>query len=264
LLKNVSETPRGEGKAKSLSGYTANEAVNRFRFFSLHHGFFAMIVSLKKMLLQILNIHVRRNRLLTKLLFGVKVDADSRIHWDFTTIILKRFLWTHVLSSHKVLEIGAGPYALLSIGLQRKRRCAVHACDINESYVTSALQCIRSNSASVDMVQSDLLQNIKGRYDIIFFNSVYIPTARGIFLGIDRLHKQTTDWCGGTDGMETIRNFIAGSRQHLTFQGKVLLGFNRIYLDMAVVKRCCASSGFTVAGIYSFPFYPSVIFVFEP
>ncbi|MBN1294792.1 MAG: class I SAM-dependent methyltransferase [Candidatus Latescibacteria bacterium] len=174
---------------------------------------------------------------------------------------MKRCLQSHINLSQKILEMGTGPFALLSIFLHRKYHCTVHACDINENYVDSALKCIKMNNSSVNVFQSDLFEHITGQYDIIFFNSVYIPTARGIADGIDRLHEHVTDWCGGRDGTESIYKFLINAKKHLLPNSKLLLGFNRSYLKEAALKKVCASCGYTLSDTCSFPLYPSLIFV---
>jgi methylase of polypeptide subunit release factors len=197
-------------------------------------------------------------------MFNIKIGNDARIHWDFTTIILKKCLKNNVRASHSVLEMGTGPFALLSIWLSRKRQCIIDACDINGNYVKSALQCIEQNNASLKVIQSNLFENIGDSYNVIFFNSVYIPEDRGIADGIGALHEYETDWCGGKDGLQTIRIFLTDSKKHLLPNGKLLLGFNTSYLKAHILRELCESLGYTIKDVCSYPLYPSRVFVLEP
>jgi methylase of polypeptide subunit release factors len=67
-----------------------------------------------------------------------------------------------------------------------------------------ARKTIDLKSVSVTVVQSDLFAALDNTYDLIFFNSVYIPRKIGQTLRIDTLHSYETDRCGGNDGIETI------------------------------------------------------------
>jgi methylase of polypeptide subunit release factors len=216
---------------------------------------------LKRALLRILNNHIRKNRLITRFLFGLQPGFNDRIQWDFTTLILPSCLKGRVAASDKVLEIGTGPFALLSQWLFHRYGCTVHASDINGNYVESARKCICLNNSDVTVFQSDLFENIAGIYDVVFFNAVYIPAERGKRDGIDGLHAYTTDWCGGPEGHETIARFLSGSKAHVAPLGKVLLGFNGKYLRDETVERLCLQTGFTIIGRHGFPMYPSKVFV---
>jgi release factor glutamine methyltransferase len=79
------------------------------------------------------------------------------------------------------------------------------------------------NGTDVNVIQSDLFSNIKDKYDIIFFNSVYIPRSIGEKLGVDIINDYKSDWCGGEDGTEVITRFLATAGRFLTNNGEILL-----------------------------------------
>lgn len=202
-------------------------------------------------MLRMLNERVRRNPLITRLLFGVEVHGNQRIHWDFTTLALKGCLARRVRSGHRVLEVGTGPHAILSIFLVKHQMCEVVACDIRQAYVREAKRTARANSVSLDVVCSDLFSSIRGKFDVIFFNSVYIPWQVGKRLGIDRLHDSKTDWCGGEDGVETIERFLSDARTSLNKGGELLLGFSARYLRQDTVVGLCDRYGYTVRVVFT-------------
>jgi hypothetical protein len=68
-----------------------------------------------KFLLKILNRYIRGNNFLTRILFKLKVEKFERIYWDFTTLALLKCLKKCITNKTDLLEIGTGPYALLSI-----------------------------------------------------------------------------------------------------------------------------------------------------
>lgn len=220
-----------------------------------------MIRFLTLTFLRLLNQTVRRNALLTWCLFGVRARTDRRIHWDFTTLVLRECLARRVRPWHRVLEVGTGPYGILAIPLVKRGGCDVVACDISESYVESARDTARRNGVSLDVVQSDLLGAVCGQFDIIFFNSVYIPREVGRALGIDRFHERESDWCGGETGMETIVRFLSEAGPHLKRGGEVLLGFNSRYLRTESVVKRCLEKGYGLKTLCRSAWNPSRVLV---
>ncbi|MDG6220971.1 MAG: methyltransferase, partial [Candidatus Thermoplasmatota archaeon] len=68
-----------------------------------------------------------------------------------------------------------------------------------------AVECARrnglENDLAVEVVQSDLFENIRGAYDVIVFNPPYLPgdTAKGL---------RDTRLDGGQGGIEVARTFL--------------------------------------------------------
>jgi HemK-related putative methylase len=192
--------------------------------------------SFRKKLLYVLNNNIRTNSFLTKLLFGVKISGRKRIHWDFTTLLLKKCLSEITSPNKKILEIGTGAYAILSIFLKKKFGCEINACDVNDEYIISSKQTLKNNNTSFKIFKSNLFENVEGKYDIIFFNAVYIPEETGKRLGLDNIHKFKTDWCGGAEGNEVIERFLKDSILHIKNDGVIILGVNYLYLDKILLN----------------------------
>jgi methylase of polypeptide subunit release factors len=211
--------------------------------------------------LAFLNRVVRRNALLTRALFGVRIEGGPRIHWDWTTLMLRRPLLRHVRPDMRVLEVGTGPYAILPIFLVRRIHARITASDIDTDYVAHARRICARNGAAIDLVAGDLFANCPGPYDLIFFNAVYIPRAVGVGLGIDALHDRETDWCGGEAGTETIERFLRDAADRLAPGGIVLLGTNAAYLPDDRVDAVARAQGYAVRDRYASLLNPSHILI---
>jgi methylase of polypeptide subunit release factors len=210
-----------------------------------------------------LNRIVRRNSFFTWLLFRVHVKDEGRIHWDFTTLALKKSL-SHEPQSHQaILEIGTGPYALLAIDCARRSSGNITASDVRSSYCESARRTAALNSARLKIIQSDLFDKLSGVYDLILFNAVYIPRALGFRLQIARFHASESDWCGGDEGWEMIDRFLAQAREHLTPAGKILLGFNPLYLPKPIVEQRCRQNGYKIINQFVPRFNPSIALILQ-
>jgi len=206
---------------------------------------YPMLKLLRILTLKVLS-RVRRSSPIFRAIFGVRVRRGRRILWDFTTLALKNCLRRRVVPGHDVLEIGTGPYAVLSLFLAKRVDCNIVACDINEAYVENARACAALNGATIEILHSDLFEGIEGEFDVIFFNSIYIPRQLGKELRIDLSHETESDWCGGETGAETIDRFLRDAPPHLKKNGEVLLGFNTKYLREDMVTALCEGRGYAV------------------
>ena len=189
---------------------------------------------------------VRRMRTLTRWVFGVRIDDTRHIHWDFTTLLLHRTLLECTNRNQNMLEMGTGPFALLSISLGVRGYTQIVAVDVNASHVASARSTAGAKGVPVKIVQSDLFASIDGCFDVVFWNSVYIPRALGHALHLDHLHGDETDWCGGVSGTETIERFLRDAAPHLAPRGQIFLGFNTVYQPVGLVRNMAAESGYAV------------------
>jgi len=222
------------------------------------------MINLHRIIIQkILNSYIRKSSFITKFLFDIKVQNGNRIHWDFTTLTLKNCLVKNIKKNNKVLEIGTGPYAILSIFLKKNIECEILACDINKNYINEAIKTAYINKISLRIIYSDLFSNIHEKFDIIFFNSIYIARKIGHTLRIDKLHKRETDWCGGENGVETIERFLKEAHSCLYKNGSILLGFNTKYVNTDLITTLCERYGYSYQIAYKCLLNPSQVVILK-
>lgn len=118
-----------------------------------------------------------------------------------------------------VLEIGGGS-GLVSIHASLKAK-SVCVTDINPY----AIKCIEHNIKlndrdNITIIQSDLFENINDCYDLILFNTPYLPVSEEEYEISDEYSKA---WDGGQDGRETIDKFIKEVKNYLKEGGAVQL-----------------------------------------
>lgn len=209
------------------------------------------MIVLEKSKFTFLNSFLRKLPFLVKRYFGISVIDHGRIFWDFTTLVLKGCLDKIIKAQHSVLEIGTGPYGILAIYLRKKFSCEVLAIDINRKYIQTAEQIADLNNVSVTFLESNLFSNINTKFDIIFFNSIYIPYSTGKKLNIEKIHSNLSDWCGGESGLDTINQFLKDGLSYLTVNGKLLLGFNPRYVSEKSIIDISNRFGYKTIKIYS-------------
>ena len=102
--------------------------------------------SIKTICIQLLNNYIRRNKALTRLLFDIKVPNSNDIHWDFTTLVLKKALSKILNPDFKILEIGTGPYAILALHLRKEGYTNITATEIKntKAYIAGSIADMQS------------------------------------------------------------------------------------------------------------------------
>ncbi|MBO7719717.1 MAG: methyltransferase [Methanosphaera sp.] len=117
-----------------------------------------------------------------------------------------------------VLEIGGGS-GLVSIFASRYAK-SVDVCDINPY----AIECMEANVKlnnrnNIRIIQSDLFENIDSCYDLILFNTPYLPVDEQEHID-DEYSKA---WDGGADGRKVIDKFIKQAKKYLKKDGMIQL-----------------------------------------
>jgi len=197
----------------------------------------------------------RRSALLAHALFGIhRLPRRDVLLWDWVTLALRRALRDLSLEDAAFLDLGCGYAAVLSF-LAHQRGCrAITAADVNADCVASAGEFLRANGVPAAVKLSDMASGLGGkRFDVIAFNSPYIPHEWGWEQGLDRAvppdaRPTTAGWSGGPDGMRGIERFLRGMPPHLAAGGFMLLGFNRFYVEEAGVADLVDSLGLVVTG----------------
>jgi len=112
----------------------------------------------------------------------------------------------------KVLEIGSGSgvqlKALLEVGIKNKN---ILACDINSDAIRHC------KKLGFNCIQSNLFENISGKYNLIIFNPPYLPEDSA------EPKDSAIATTGGKKGGEIINLFLHQAKKHLTKDGKIFL-----------------------------------------
>lgn len=117
-----------------------------------------------------------------------------------------------------VLEIGTGT-GLVSIFASCKSS-HVTCTDINPHAIKCAKANIKLNNRSnITVLESNLFENIDDVYDLILFNTPYLPVLEDEHVDDD----YSKAWDGGESGREVIDKFIMEAPEHLKQGGRIQL-----------------------------------------
>lgn len=174
-------------------------------------------------------------RLLIRIIYGVSVPrGKSGFQAGFATLQLKNSLKKYAVDGGRFLDMGTGAIAVLSIWLKKNYRNAkVTSVDVDTGLVESAKNTAKLNNAKIDFAQSDLFKNIRGKYDLVFFNpplchdtyrlvSRFLKTApksrliicsNGFYVSLSMLEQVITD--NGYKIEDVVRGFLNPARAYV-------------------------------------------------
>jgi release factor glutamine methyltransferase len=127
------------------------------------------------------------------------------------SFLLAEAALSEIKDRERILELGCGS-GIISAVIKANTKAKIVGIDINPY----AAACARQNG--VDAIRGDLLNCIKGKFDMIIFNPPYLPC--------DENAKK--DWInvaldGGYDGREIIYRFLEDALPHLVEKGRILM-----------------------------------------
>jgi len=110
------------------------------------------------------------------------------------------------------LDIGTGS-GILALSAQSFGAKSVLASDINQESVNS----VNKLKLPIQVIQSDLFSNIRGKFDLIAFNPPYLPKDE------NEDEKSALSTSGGKLGDELVLRFLNNAGNRLASNGNILL-----------------------------------------
>jgi len=126
-------------------------------------------------------------------------------------------------SKGKVLDVGTGS-GIQALTAMKKTK-DVLAVDVDEYTVLYA------KNKGLNAIQSDLFQNIEGKFDLIIFNPPYLPKEINEDKEVSRLVS------GGREGKEFIEKFFSKVKDYLSVNGKILIVFSSLSGDVLSIME---------------------------
>lgn len=157
--------------------------------------------------------------------YGLKFFVDERvlIPRPETEILVENAL-KRVRSGGKVLDMCTGSGCIAVALKVENPTLDVVAADISESALCVAKHNAEYNAAEISFVQSDLFDNVSGKFDLITCNPPYVATGE-----IAELQSEVKNYepmlalDGGTDGLDFYRRVACDLPRYLNDGASVIL-----------------------------------------
>ncbi|MGN1099719.1 MAG: peptide chain release factor N(5)-glutamine methyltransferase, partial [Christensenellales bacterium] len=121
-----------------------------------------------------------------------------------------------------VLDLCTGSGAI-AIAVKKLSDAEVTASDVSSDALDVAKKNAEENGADIGFVQSDMFENVVGKYDIIVSNPPYIPTSDIGKLSAEVKKEPVIALDGGRDGLDYYRIIAEKAKEHLAEGGTLLL-----------------------------------------
>ena len=142
--------------------------------------------------------------------------------------------------THRVLDLCTGNGSLAVIAAMAYPEITVDAADISDDALAVARINIDKHqlAARITLLKSDLLNDVKGPYDLIVCNPPYVNAQSMAALPAEYQHEPALALAGGEDGMDLVRRIVKDAAAHLSDVGVLLLeiGNERAHFEHAFRK----------------------------
>ena len=143
---------------------------------------------------------------------GIDISENPEVYppSDDSILLIESLV---VRDGERILEVGCGS-GVVSI------HCAVNGCDVTAVDINPlAVELTRRNAAAngvdIHVSESDVYENVDGRFDTIVFNLPYLP--------VDEEGLLAKAWSGGPDGLGPLPRLLDGAPRHLLSGGRVVV-----------------------------------------
>lgn len=123
----------------------------------------------------------------------------------------------------EVLDVGTGTGALALAIKAAYPQAEVWASDLSPKALELAKENAILNNLDIQFVQSDLLQNISGSFDLIISNPPYLPENDELDAQPEVKYDPTLALYAGADGLDLARPLAEQAQQLLNKNGVLLL-----------------------------------------
>ncbi len=128
-------------------------------------------------------------------------------------------------TTRKVLDLCTGNGSLAVIAAMAYPDIEIDASDISEGALAVAQINVDRHSLGhrINLIQSDLLENVNGPYDLILCNPPYVNTFSMLALPPEYRAEPALALAGGDDGMDLIRMILRDAPAHMAPEGVLVL-----------------------------------------
>lgn len=138
-------------------------------------------------------------------------------------------------SPKKVLDIFAGSGALGVAWAKARPQDSITFAELDENHLATIKKNVKENNLTntIEILQSDVFENVEDSFDIILANPPYVPQDRDLPKGVINFEPLIALFAGD-DGLIFIRELIKNLKEYLNPEGTLYLEHDSIQSDEIV------------------------------
>ena len=175
---------------------------------------------------------------------GLEFKVTSQVlvpRQDTETLVEEALRYLH--DGMHILDMCTGSGCILLSLLHYSNDCVGTGCDLSEEALTVARENAEKLDIQAEFIQSDLFENINGKYEIIVSNPPYIQSqVIPTLMEEVRLYDPLMALDGGEDGLFFYREIVSKAGNYLYPGG--MLFFEIGYDQGLAVSECMKAAGF--------------------
>lgn len=133
--------------------------------------------------------------------------------------------WIKPGSVKSVLDLCTGSGCIAVAAAMAFPDASVDATDIDPLALALAEKNIKEYDMShrVQLIESDIFQNLSTEYDLILSNPPYVPAAEIAHFPAEYQHEPIAAFDGGPDGLDLVHKILTGASEFLAPGGQIVI-----------------------------------------
>ena len=152
----------------------------------------------------------------------LKVNENVLIpRFETETLVEKTIEYSkkYLNEPYKIIDLGTGSGAI-AITLKKHLNSSVDAIDISKEALQIAKENAKNNAVEINFFQSDMLENVKNKYDIIISNPPYIAYDEEVE-EIVKNNEPSIALYAKNNGLEFYEKILKKANNHLNKPGLI-------------------------------------------
>ena len=149
----------------------------------------------------------------------INVNRDVLIP-RYETVELVNESIKYINEDSRVLDLCTGS-GYIGLTIKQKTNATVVMSDIDEESIIQSTENAKENNLDVEIIQSNLFENIEGKFDVIVTNPPYIPATNILDSSVTN-YEPSLALFGGKDGNAIIKKILNQYKDYLNEDGVIL------------------------------------------
>ncbi len=150
--------------------------------------------------------------------YGYKINVNENVlipRYETELLVEKTIKYINKIFNKKIsiLDIGTGS-GCISIALSKETNSNLTACDISNKALELALSNSKLNNCNINIIKSDLFENINDNFDVIISNPPYIDNNEKIMDMVDKYEPHEALYAKD-NGLYYYKEILKNAKKHL-------------------------------------------------